>query len=249
MAAQEKPTILLLHGAWHIPLHYRSLIDPLRSSGYTVLAPQMVTTGCDDSIDDKTYIDATDQIREYLRPLLEQGRKIAVVAHSFAGIIATGAAAGLTLEDRAAQGLQGGIISIVYIASLIEPEHGRPDKPIPFPPGWTDYKKRPVPEEMARMFFYDDVEESRQKHALQMIVWQSESSYDTTERSIAASDIRAPKTYVVCKKDKIVPPEKQYERAAAAGATVVELDCAHSPFLHDKETEVLLDVITKATEV
>ncbi|KAI0889654.1 alpha/beta-hydrolase [Annulohypoxylon maeteangense] len=248
MASQEKPTILLLHGAWHLPLHYRSLIDPLRNSGYTVLAPYQVTTGYDDSIDDKTHIDATNQIREYLRPLLDQGRKIVVVAHSAGGIVATGAAVGLTLEDRAARGLQGGIISIVYIAALVEPQHGRPDEPIPFPPGWTDFKKRPVPEDLARMLFYDDIEESRQKQALQMVVWQSEKSSDT-DRLTTASDVRAHKTYVVCKKDKIVPPEKQYQRAAAAGATIVELNCAHSPFLLDKETEVLLDVITKATQV
>ncbi|KAI1456549.1 alpha/beta-hydrolase [Annulohypoxylon moriforme] len=248
MTAQEKPTILLIHGAWHLPLHYSSLIDPLRSSGYTVLAPYLVTTGYDDSIDDKTHVDSTKQIREYLRPLLDQGRKIVVVAHSAGGIVATGATVGLTLEDRAAQGLQGGIISVVYIAALTDPKQGRPDAPIPFPPGWTDYKKRPVPEDLARMLFFDDVEESRQKKALQMIVWQSEKMYDNDQLH-AASDVRAPKTYVVCKTDKIVPPEGQYQRAAAAGATLVELDCAHSPFLLDKETEILVDVIIKATQV
>ncbi|KAI1208931.1 Alpha/beta hydrolase fold-1 [Annulohypoxylon truncatum] len=248
MASQEKPTILLIHGAWHIPLHYRSLIDPLRSSGYTVLAPYLVTTGYDDSIDGKTHADSTNQIREYLRPLLDQGRKILVVAHSAGGVVATGAAAGLTLEDRAAQGLPGGIIGIVYIAALVEPKHGRPDEPIPFPPGWTDFKKRPVPEDLARMLFYDDVEESRQNKALQMLHWQSEMTYDP-EESETVVEVRTPKTFVVCKKDKIVPPDKQYQRAAEIGATLVELDCAHSPFLLDKETEVLLDVITKAAKV
>lgn len=138
MTTQEKPIILLLHGAWHIPLHYRTLIDRLRISGYTVLAPYQVTTGYDDSVDDKTHVDSTNQIRDYLRPILDQGRKIVIVAHSAGGVVATGAAIGSTLEDRSAQGLQGGIISIVYIAALIEPQHGRPDKPIPFPPGWTD---------------------------------------------------------------------------------------------------------------
>ncbi|KAI1445342.1 alpha/beta-hydrolase [Annulohypoxylon stygium] len=248
MTTQEKPIILLLHGAWHIPLHYRTLIDRLRISGYTVLAPYQVTTGYDDSVDDKTHVDSTNQIRDYLRPILDQGRKIVIVAHSAGGVVATGAAIGSTLEDRSAQGLQGGIISIVYIAALIEPQHGRPDKPIPFPPGWTDYKKRPIPEDLALMLLYDDVEESRQKSALQMLHLQSEATYDP-DRSQTASDVRALKIYVVCTKDKIVPPEKQYQRVAAAGATAVELDCGHSPFLLDKETEVLVDVITKAAKV
>lgn len=98
------------------------------------------------------------------------------------------------------------------------------------------------------MLLYDDVEESRQKSALQMLHLQSEATYDP-DRSQTASDVRALKIYVVCTKDKIVPPEKQYQRVAAAGATAVELDCGHSPFLLDKETEVLVDVITKAAKV
>ncbi|KAI1088812.1 alpha/beta-hydrolase [Rostrohypoxylon terebratum] len=248
MTTQEKPVIVLLHGAWHIPLHYRALIDRLRVSGYTVFAPYQVTTGYDDSINDKTYVDSTNQIRDYLRPLLGQGRKIVIVAHSAGGIVATGAAIGSTLEDRSSQGLQGGIVGIVYISALIEPQHGRTDKPMPFPPGWTDYKKRPFPEDLALMLLYDDIEESRQKGALQMLHLQSEATCDP-DRPQTASDVRAPKTYVVCTKDKIVPPEKQYQRAAAAGATIVELDCGHSPFLLDKETEVLLDVITKVANV
>ncbi|KAI1470149.1 uncharacterized protein F4812DRAFT_421649 [Daldinia caldariorum] len=56
---QDKPIVLLLQGAWHIPLHYRYIIDGLRSSGYKVLAPSLVTTRYDGFIDDKTYIVAT----------------------------------------------------------------------------------------------------------------------------------------------------------------------------------------------
>lgn len=57
------------------------------------------------------------------------------------------------------------------------------------------------------------------------------------------SEVQAVKKYVVCTKDKIVAPEKQYQRAAAAGAEVAELDCGHSPFLLEKETGMLMDII------
>lgn len=142
MGSQEKPTILFIHGAWHIPLHYRSLIDGLRKRGYTVLAPSLVTTGYDDSIDGKTHLDATSQVRELLVPYLDQDRKVVIAAHSYGGMVATQTAFGLTLKERAAQGLRGGVIGLVYIAALVAPEHGRPPSGtrIPFPEGWTDVR-------------------------------------------------------------------------------------------------------------
>ncbi|KAI1408734.1 Alpha/beta hydrolase fold-1 [Hypoxylon sp. FL1857] len=246
MATREKPIILFIHGSWHLPLHYRSLIDGLRGSGFTVLAPYLVTTGYSDSIDDKTHVDATYQIREYILPYLDQGHKVIVVSHSSGGIVAGQASVGLTLEERTAQGLKGGITNVVYIAGLIDAENAR--KRGPFPESWTDYKKRPMLEGPARTLLYNDVEESRVKEALQLLVWQSETTY-APERLHVASEVRAKKTYVVCKNDKMVPPEKQYQRAAEAGATVVELDCGHSPFLLEKETALLVDIITKAAEV
>ncbi|KAI1383533.1 Alpha/Beta hydrolase protein [Hypoxylon trugodes] len=248
MSAQEKPTVLFIHGAWHLPIHYRALLDELRSLGYPILAPYLVTTGYDDTIDDKTHVEATSQVRDFLTPYLDQGRKVVVVAHSFGGIIASQASVGLTLEDRAARGLQGGIASVVFVAALTEAKHGRPDQVVPFPPGWTDFKKRPVPDELARVLFYGGIDEQRIQDALKALVWQSENTYGPAGLNTPA-EVKAPKTYVVCKKDGIVKPESQYERAKAAGAEVVELDCCHSPFLLDQERSVLVDVINKAARV
>ncbi|KAI0385983.1 alpha/beta-hydrolase [Hypomontagnella monticulosa] len=244
MASQEKPIILLLHGAWHIPLHYRSLIDGLRKRGYTVLAPALVTTGYDDSINGKTHLDATSQARKLLAPYLDQGRKAVIAAHSFGGMVATQTAFGLSLKDRAAQGLEGGIVGVVYIAALVSPDSVRPPsgEKNPFPEGWTDETKRPMPEGLARELLYDDVDQARLDEALQMLVYQSEASMDP-EPTNTATDIQAVKKYVVCTKDKIAPPKKQYEWAAAADAEVAELDCGHSPFLLEKETGMLVDII------
>ena len=86
------------------------------------------------------------------------------------------------------------------------------------------------------------VDQARLDEALQMLVYQSEASMDP-EPTNTATDIQALKKYVVCTKDKIAPPKKQYEWAAAADAEVAELDCGHSPFLLEKETGMLVDII------
>ena len=66
----EKPVILLVHGAWHQPLHFRSLIKDLQARGFSVLAPTLATTASDDSVDGKTHIDDMKRIHESILPVM-----------------------------------------------------------------------------------------------------------------------------------------------------------------------------------
>ncbi|KAI2614732.1 Alpha/beta hydrolase fold-1 [Hypoxylon fragiforme] len=248
MTTEEKPTILLIHGSWHTPLHYRHLIDALRARGHPVLAPVLPTTGHDDSIDGKTFLDAASQVRGLLVPYLDQDRKVVIVAHSFGGIVTAHIVAGLSLEERSAQGLKGGVTSIVYIAAQLSPENLR-FKPGNAPPffEWIDQNKHSLPADFARSILYNDVEEPWLDEALRLLVWQSLASCDP-DNTYSASEIRVPKTYIVCTNDKIVELESQHKLAEIAGATVVELESGHSPFLVKKAIEPLVDIITKGSQ-
>ena len=57
------------------------------------------------------------------------------------------------------------------------------------------------------------------------------------------ADAKVLKTYVICEEDKAVHPEIQEGMARMSGSEVVRLQCGHSPFLKEKETEVLVDII------
>lgn len=82
-STSTKAIIIIIHGAFHPPIYYRNLIEPLRAQGYTVLAPPMPTTGLDDSVNDTTYVDDVRRIHESLLPLFDkEGREAVVVAHS-----------------------------------------------------------------------------------------------------------------------------------------------------------------------
>lgn len=52
----------------------------------------------------------------------------------------------------------------------------------------------------------------------------------------------------MCTNDKIVELESQHKLAEIAGATVVELESGHSPFLVKKAIEPLVDIITKGSQ-
>lgn len=124
MTESEKPVILIVHGAWHRPLHYRALINQLKDQGCTVLAPPLASSGYDDSINIKSHLDDVHRIHEVLVPYIDQGREVVVVAHSYGGIPATEAAENLTVVERRAKGLQGGITSFIYIAALVALQRG-----------------------------------------------------------------------------------------------------------------------------
>lgn len=124
MMAAEKPVIVLVHGAFHPPHYYRKLIHGLRNDGYAVLAPPMPTTGLDDSVAEKTYVDDVRRIHESLLPYLDAGREAVLVCHSQGGIAGSAATEGQTVEDRQAKGLNGGVKSIIYLAAFALPERG-----------------------------------------------------------------------------------------------------------------------------
>lgn len=122
--ATEKPIIVIVHGAFHLPPYYQRLIGPLRQQGYTVLAPALPSTGSDDSINGKTYVDDVRRIHESLLPLLDGGRTAVVVGHSQGGIAASAVTEGQTVEARNYRGLPGGITAVLYVAAFALPAKG-----------------------------------------------------------------------------------------------------------------------------
>lgn len=117
MTSSTQPVVLLVHGAWHQPLHYRRLINALRAEGQVVLAPPLASAGYDDSIDGKTMADDVRRVHETLLPYLDKGNKVVVAGHSYGGVVATEAVHSHTVAEREARGLPGGVVSVVYIAA------------------------------------------------------------------------------------------------------------------------------------
>lgn len=114
----EKPTILIIHGPWHQPLHYRPLVECLRQDGYNVLIPNLATSGYDDSIVGKSHLDDVKRINEALYPVLGRGKEVVLVSHSYGAIPATEVTELQSVEERAARGSKGGIRAIIYISPM-----------------------------------------------------------------------------------------------------------------------------------
>lgn len=57
-----------------------------------------------------------------LAPLLEVGKDIVLVMHSYGGPPGSVAARGQSKTERKSRGLKGGVIGLVFIAALLAPE-------------------------------------------------------------------------------------------------------------------------------
>ena len=116
MASETKPTVLIVPGGWHVPIHYDPLTKVLSSHGFPCVALMLPTVGA--SPPGKDLYDDIAYISSQLEELVEKGGKeVIVIVHSYGGIPGTSAARPFVRKDRAQQGKKGGVIGVLYISS------------------------------------------------------------------------------------------------------------------------------------
>lgn len=124
MASTDKPTILLVHGAWHVPESYQKLTNALRAAGFEVHAPRNPSMNQSRPPNADLYTDS-DQVRSYATSLVEAGRTVAVLMHSYGGQVGTEALYGLGRKAREGEGKAGGISHLIYMTAFALPEGKR----------------------------------------------------------------------------------------------------------------------------
>ncbi len=123
IAAEDAITVLFVHGAWHTPLYFRPIIQELQFKGYSALAPHLPT--CDAvALSEDPDMDMTADVKtvenEIRRRVLDEGRKVLLVTHSYGGVVGTEAVAEeLGRNLRLAEGKPGGVIGILYVSAFL----------------------------------------------------------------------------------------------------------------------------------
>lgn len=117
-----KPTVVLVHGAWHVPASYDKLTTSLRLAGYEVHVPLLTSMNGTKSPDGDLVTD-TALIRSCVEGLVEDGRTVIALLHSYGGQVGSNALHGLSFHTRAKQGLGGGVSNLIYMCGFILPEN------------------------------------------------------------------------------------------------------------------------------
>ncbi|PSN72077.1 alpha/beta-hydrolase [Corynespora cassiicola Philippines] len=114
----SKPTLVFVHGAWHTPKHYTKMRTGLQKSGFEVHIPHLPSVSEARPPVGDMYTD-TSLIRSYVEGLVEAGRKVVVVGHSYGGFVATNALYDLGLETRqkADPTVTGGVTHLIFLCA------------------------------------------------------------------------------------------------------------------------------------
>lgn len=116
------PTIVLVPGAWHSPQHYFQLTDLLVGAGYDTISRRnpscdSLTPNAESAAKDAAFIR-----HEVLMPLLDAGKNVILVMHSYGGLPGAAAAKGLSQTERTAADRPGGIIGLIFISAVVAHE-------------------------------------------------------------------------------------------------------------------------------
>ncbi|KAJ5753473.1 uncharacterized protein N7511_007626 [Penicillium nucicola] len=243
------PTVVIVPGAWHRPAHFQGLIDELAKAHYDAVG---VTLPCVDSSPPLPSWDQDAQaIRQVILEKLDAGKDIIALAHSFGGISMSEAVKGLGKKEREAQGLNGGVIKLIYMCAMALPEgQTHLGQMVPSSPEEEDIERQrqemqaqlggmevspdgaiSLPKQHIHMVFYNRCEQKDIDRAVSLLGTFPAGPLAVPVTYTAYREI--PSTYIVCNNDRALPPPVQ-RRMIAQGEgcfDVEECDEGHSPFM------------------
>ncbi len=113
---EEAPMFLFIPGGWHLPEYFSPLIQALADSGYS---SETVTLNVNADPPLQDLEPEVDAILSKLSPLLEAGRRVIVVSHSYGGIPATEAVGRAFAKGIRPPGYQSRVVRLVYITAFV----------------------------------------------------------------------------------------------------------------------------------
>ncbi|KAE8391443.1 hypothetical protein BDV23DRAFT_171625 [Aspergillus alliaceus] len=103
MASSDR-AIVLIGGGWHPTASYEKFQSALEAQDYRTPTADLYTD--------------SEFVRSYVEGLVEAGRDVVVLMHSYGGQVSTNCLVGLGAETRKQRGLTGGVTRLVYIAAF-----------------------------------------------------------------------------------------------------------------------------------
>ncbi len=232
MNGTDKPTIVLVHGAFADGSAWQDVVPLLQRDGYRVIAVQnSLAMLAEDIATTKRVIDAETQ----------RGRAVVVVGHSYGGAVITGAAAG-----------NANVKALVFIAAFA-PDAGEPVG--------AYLEKYPAPLGQALRpdaggFLYIDPAKFHDVFAADVPVRQTRVLAAVQKpllgaafgQSVPAAAWKTiPSWYLVAQDDRAISPQLERFYAKRMNAKTSEIKSSHLPFIsHPQKVAALISEAARA---
>jgi len=234
----EKPTVVLIHGAWHDSSCWNPVISLLKEHQYPFRSIDLLTAGGEITM---TAEDDALHIQKTTSELVADGKELILVMHSYGGVPGTLSAKGLLRKDRETEHKPGGIVSLVYVTSFLLPEGASLASFLGGWPDWIAFDGNKMTVINSGDVFYNDLSGTDKAQYTSRVLHHSKPSFYTTLTYPAYKEV--PTTYLLCKQDNAIPLVAQQAMAGIAGpkATIYTFNSGHLPILSmpDKVVDVI----------
>ena len=235
-----KPTVVLVHGAWHSPAHFKPLIEVLESHNYKTAAVSCPSSSPSATATPATFEDDCEAVRSVVLRELDTAN-VLVVAHSYGGVPASNALQGLSPSSRAASDHTTSVAGIAYICAAALPTgitflQAIGGQPLQIHDLSANDGFARVGEPGPEFYFYNDLPDDEAKHWASLLGLHSwKTATDGVVEFEAHAEI--PPHYLYCTQDhalELAAQRMMVEQAEARTGRAFrteELESSHSPFL------------------
>ncbi|PWY73011.1 alpha/beta-hydrolase [Aspergillus heteromorphus CBS 117.55] len=234
---KPNPTIVFVPGAWHTPAPYKDMLELLQNAGYPIQSVSLPSVN-GKYTERQTLAADVEAVRETLLRVVDQGKEVVLLMHSYGGCAGGAAAKGLSPVQRTGP---GAVIGLVFLAaflvqeghSLVQTAGGKLDT-------WVvERGDGQLDVQDTIEVFYHDAPADKASQAASEIQLHSLESFTTpcppTAWNDAAFDHR--RGYIMTRQDRALPYIGQDMMLKLSGVEWVlrEMETGHSPFLSNPE--------------
>ena len=268
-------TIILVPGAFYNPDYFSTFQAQLEKLGFHTIAIALPSVGSDDPASCSAQKDADFIRNTAIVPLVDEGKQVVILMHSYGAIPVSAAARGLGEEQRSREGLQGGVVGLIHISAFLAPADTTPLAAMggSFPPEFAviegvsntstildihsahvhlfiqqDQIHITIPG--AIYGFYNDLPQAEAEawasKLLTLSVHVTTSQLEHTAHT--TSEFATRRAFIYCEKDNALPLviQKAWVEAAGIGQEYTALmPSGHSPFLSMPDTLAEVVVVTQ----
>lgn len=116
-----KPSLVIIPGNFSLPSFWSTIQRSVQDKGYPVEVVGLKSSRKDPINPSPGLADDVKEASSVLKGHVDQGRDVVLLMHSYGGMVGTEATRGLSRVEREKDGLKGGIVRMVFLASIFAP--------------------------------------------------------------------------------------------------------------------------------